>query len=44
MGLADEVGAIASGRSADLIAVRGDPLEDGKALRHVDVVMRQAKS
>jgi imidazolonepropionase-like amidohydrolase len=40
MGLADEVGAIASGRSADLIAIRGDPLEDSKALRQVDLVMR----
>lgn len=40
MGLAHEVGAIAPGRSADLIAVRGNPLEDGKALRHVDVVMK----
>lgn len=43
MGLAHEVGAIASGRSADLIAVRGDPLEDGKVLRHVDVVMKAGK-
>ncbi|MCH1580553.1 MAG: amidohydrolase family protein [Luminiphilus sp.] len=40
MGLADEVGAIVPGRSADLIAIRGDPLKDSKALRQVDVVMK----
>lgn len=40
MGLADEVGAIVPGRSADLIAIRGDPLQDSKALRQVDVVMK----
>ena len=40
MGLADEVGAIAPGKTADLIAIQGDPLEDSKALRQVDVVMK----
>ena len=40
MGLADEVGAIVPGRSADLIAIQGDPLKDSKALRQVDVVMK----
>ena len=40
MGLADEVGAIAPGKIADLIAIQGDPLKDSKALRQVDVVMK----
>lgn len=40
MGLADEVGAIAPGKIADLIAIQGDPLKDSKALRQVEVVMK----
>jgi len=40
MGLADEVGAIAPGKAADLIAIQGNPLEDSKALRQVDLVMK----
>jgi imidazolonepropionase-like amidohydrolase len=40
MGLADEVGAISPGKTADLIAIQGDPLKDSKALRQVDVVMK----
>jgi imidazolonepropionase-like amidohydrolase len=35
----NEVGRIALGFSADLIAVDGDPLTDVTRLEHVDVVM-----
>jgi imidazolonepropionase-like amidohydrolase len=40
MGLSDEVGAIAPGRIADLVAVRGNPLADAQILRDVAVVMQ----
>jgi imidazolonepropionase-like amidohydrolase len=40
LGLQDEVGEIAPGREADLIAVDGDPLKDITALRRVVFVMK----
>jgi len=40
MGLSADVGAVAPGRVADLIAVRGDPLTDAEILRDVAVVMQ----
>ncbi len=39
LGLENEVGRIAPGYSADLIAVGGDPLADVRALEHVAFVM-----
>jgi imidazolonepropionase-like amidohydrolase len=38
--MADEIGTLAPGRTADLIAVRGDPLKDIEALTRVQFVMR----
>ncbi len=35
-----DVGAVAPGRFADLVAVRGDPLSDIRVLEHVAVVMK----
>jgi len=40
MGLSADVGAIAPGRVADLIAVRGNPLEDAEILRTIAIVMQ----
>ena len=40
MGLSADVGAVAPGKVADLIAVRGDPLADAKILRDVAVVIQ----
>jgi imidazolonepropionase-like amidohydrolase len=40
MGWSDRVGAIAPGRFADLIAVRGDPLKDITELERVQFVMK----
>ena len=40
MGLSADVGAVAPGRVADLIAVRGNPLADTEILRDVTVVMQ----
>ena len=40
MGLSADVGAVAPGRVADLVAVRGNPLEDAGVLRDVVMVMQ----
>ncbi len=39
LGLSAEVGTLAPGKSADLIAVKGDPLADVKVLKSVEFVM-----
>jgi len=43
MGLQKELGAIAAGLNADLVAVDGDPLQDITALQRVRFVMRNGK-
>jgi imidazolonepropionase-like amidohydrolase len=40
IGWPDTVGAIEAGRYADIIAVRGNPLEDVRLLEKVDFVMK----
>lgn len=40
MGMSDDVGAIEIGRFGDLIAVTGNPLEDMRVMREVDVVVK----
>ncbi|GAA4723740.1 amidohydrolase family protein [Sphingomonas lutea] len=39
LGLSSEIGTIEPGKSADIIAVTGDPLADVRALKSVDFVM-----
>ena len=39
LGLSSEVGTIETGKSADLIAVTGDPLQDVTVLKKIDYVM-----
>lgn len=43
MGLSNETGTLEPGKSADLIAVDGDPLTDPEAVQHVNYVMVQGK-
>jgi len=43
LGREKDVGAIAVGRYGDIIAVDGDPLNDVRALEHVDVVIMGGK-
>jgi imidazolonepropionase-like amidohydrolase len=38
-GLSSEIGSIAAGKVADIIAVDGDPLRDVRELESVDFVM-----
>lgn len=40
LGMADQIGSIAPGLQADIIALEGDPLRDINAVRHVVFVMK----
>ncbi|MBO0721599.1 MAG: amidohydrolase family protein [Blastocatellia bacterium] len=40
LGMADQIGSIAPGLQADIIALAGDPLQDITAVRHVVFVMK----
>jgi imidazolonepropionase-like amidohydrolase len=44
MGKEADIGSIAAGRFADLIAVKGDPLTDIRALENVEAVMKGGKT
>jgi len=43
LGLADEIGTIALGKSADIVAVAGDPVADVRVLKTVDFVMARGR-
>lgn len=43
LGLDGEIGTVAPGKRADLLLLAGDPLEDIRALRQVDLVLRDGE-
>lgn len=43
LSIADEVGTIEPGKTADIIAVKANPLEDIRALEQVDVVIKSGR-
>ena len=43
MRMGDQIGTIAPGLQADIIAVKGDPTKDITLLRHVSFVMKAGK-
>ena len=43
MSLEDDIGSITVGKYADMIAVKGDVLEDISLLEHVDAVIKGGK-
>lgn len=43
LGLSDQIGTIAPGKSADIIAVSGDPVADVTVLKKVDFVMARGR-
>jgi len=43
LGMADQIGELAAGKMADIIAVKGDPLADIRKLRQVILVMKEGE-
>jgi imidazolonepropionase-like amidohydrolase len=43
LGMSNEIGSISKGKSADIIAVDGDPLTDIKTMKNVAFVMKEGK-
>jgi len=43
LGMSDKIGSISKGKSADIVAVDGDPLQDIKTMRNMAFVMKEGK-
>jgi imidazolonepropionase-like amidohydrolase len=43
LGLSDQIGSITKGKSADIVAVDGDPLSDIKTMKNMSFVMKEGK-
>lgn len=43
LGMSDYIGSVSKGKSADIVAVDGDPLQDIKVMRNMSFVMKEDK-
>lgn len=43
LGISDKTGSISKGKSADIVAVNGDPLQDIKTMRSIAFVMKEGR-
>ena len=43
LGISDQTGSISKGKSADIVAVNGDPLQDIKTMRSIAFVMKEGR-
>ena len=43
LGMSDKIGSLEKGKSADIIAIDGDPLQDIKTMKNVTFVMKEGK-
>ncbi len=44
LGMSDKIGSISKGKSADIVAVDGDPLQDIKTMKNIAFVMKEGKT
>jgi imidazolonepropionase-like amidohydrolase len=44
LGMSEKIGSISKGKSADIIAIEGDPLQDIKAMKNVIFIMKEGKT
>jgi imidazolonepropionase-like amidohydrolase len=43
LGMSDKIGSVSKGKSADIVAIDGDPLTDIKTMKNMAFVMKEGK-